>query len=147
MPLKGIPTRINPELLYVLAKLGHGDAIVISDANFPSDSIASNCIVKQPIRVSGSTAEVLHDILKLLPLDQYVEKPVKVMDRVQSDKDKGLVVPAYATLSTAAGYSSIDKLDYIERFQFYEDAKKCFAVIQTDDSSLYANTIISKGVL
>ena len=145
MPLKGIPLRINPELLYVLAKLGHGDAIVISDANFPSDSIASNCIVKQPIRVSGSTSEVLHDILLLFPLDQYLEKPVKVMDRVQSDK--GLLVPAYEALSKAAGFSSIDKLDYIERFQFYEDAKKCYAVIQTDDSSLYANTIIFKGVL
>ena len=147
MPLKGIPLRINPELLYVLAKLGHGDAIIIADSNFPSDSIASNCIVKQPIRVSGSTSEVLHDILQLFPLDQYLEKPVKVMDRVKSDKEKGLVVPAYVALSKAAGFSSVDKLDYIERFQFYEDAKKCYAVIQTDDSSLYANTIIFKGVL
>jgi L-fucose mutarotase len=147
MPLKGIPNRIHPELLYILAKLGHGDSICIADSNFPSDSIASNCVIKQPIRVSGLTSEVLKDILVLLPLDQYIEKPVKVMDRVPNDKEKGLIVPAYELLSKAAGYQSLDKLDYIERFQFYEDAKKCFAIIQTDDSSLYANTIVFKGVL
>lgn len=146
MPLKGIPSRINADLLYVLAKCGHGDSIVVADANFPSDSIASHCIVKTPIRVSGLTSEVLHDILQLMPLDQYVDKPIKVMDRVSKDKETNLHVPAYESLSQTAGLA-IDELDYIERFQFYEDAKKCFAVIQTDDKNLYANAIVYKGVI
>jgi L-fucose mutarotase len=147
MPLKGIPTRINAELLYTLARMGHGDTLCIADANFPSDSIAKNCVVNTPIRVSGLTSEVLHDILELMPLDQYIEKPLKVMDRVPADKARNLIVPAYESLSRAAGYPSIENIDYIERFQFYEDAQKCFAIIQTDDCTLYANAIIAKGVI
>jgi L-fucose mutarotase len=147
MPLKGIPNRISPELLYTLARMGHGDFIVIADANFPSDSIARSTRSNEiPIRISGSTAEVLGDILELLPLDQYMEKPLAVMDRVDSDKAKELHVPAYEKLASAAGVST-SSLDYIERFAFYELAKTAFAVIQTDDKTLYANAIIYKGVL
>ena len=146
MPLIGIPDSITPELLYAIAKMGHGDKLVIADANFPSDSVASNTILGTPIRVSGSTSKILADLLKLFPIDQYEEFPVGVMDRVPSDKEKNLVVPAYKNLSAAANLAE-DKLEYIERFEFYERAKKCFAVVQTDDRTLYANCIVSKGVI
>ena len=66
--------------------MGHGDTLVIADANFPSDSIAANCVEKKVIRVSGSTSSILRDVLTLLPLDAYAEFPLCVMDRVQSDK-------------------------------------------------------------
>jgi L-fucose mutarotase/ribose pyranase (RbsD/FucU family) len=58
-----------------------------------------------------------------MPLDQYIDKPVKVMDRVPNDKTKNLHVPAYELLSQAAGFENVDQLDYVERFQFYEEAK------------------------
>lgn len=150
MPLRGIPASIHADLLYVLAKMGHGDAIVIADANFPSDQIASNCTHKVPLRVSGSTAAILQDVLSLMPLDQYSKSKIKVMDRVPEDKKRNLDVPAYAQLLKAAGLeedSLNNDLEYTERFQFYEDAKSAFAVIQTDDRSLYANCIVVKGVL
>lgn len=73
--------------------MGHGDVIVIADANFPSDATASNAIIKTPIRVHGSTADILKDILQLMPLDTYVERPISVMDRVPSDKERDLEVP------------------------------------------------------
>ena len=146
MPLIGIPDSITPELLYAIAKMGHGDKLVIADANFPSDSVAAKTVLGSPIRVSGSTSKILADLLKLFPIDQYEEFPVGVMDRVPSDKEKGLIVPAYEALAGAAGLSP-DKLNYIERFQFYEEAKKCFVVVQTDDRTLYANCIVSKGVI
>lgn len=146
MPLKGIPTSITPELLYALARMGHGDLLVIADANFPSDSVASNTVIKTPIRIHGTTSEILHDILKLFPLDSYSPTPVCVMDRVQSDKDKNLVVPAYDMITNAAGLSAKD-LTFVERFQFYEQAKSAFVVVQSDDTALYANVIVSKGVL
>ena len=123
-----------------------GDTLVISDANFPSDSIATNCVIKTPIRVNATTSSILKDILKLLPLDQYTEKPVAVMDLVDSDKKRNLDVPAYQLIADAAQVSIVN-LDYIERFEFYEQAKKCFAVVQTDDKTLYANVIIYKGVI
>jgi L-fucose mutarotase len=144
MPLVGIPESITPEFLCTLAKMGHGDMLVIADANFPSDTIASGCVVNSPIRVHGITSDLLKDILKLFPLDQYEQFPVKVMDRVDSDKAKGLVVPAYEEISSATNGK---ELEYVERFSFYELAKKAFAVVQTNDYSLYANVIIMKGVI
>eukprot|EP01041_Mallomonas_annulata_P000988 gene988-1934_t len=143
MPLKGIPDTITPELLYAIARMGHGDSLVIADSNFPSDSIALNCTVNTPIRIHGSTSKILNDILILFPLDTYAENAVIVMDRVQSDKDKNLDVPAYSALKESAHCD----LHFMERFEFYEAAKKTFCVIQTNDSALYANVIIFKGVL
>ena len=147
--LIGIPVRINADLLFVLAKMGHGDKIVIADANFPSDSTATSCVHKEVIRVSGKTSEVLDDILKLIPLDQYVDYSVAVMDRVESDKEKDLHVPAYDAIAKSILNSHINdaKMEYVERFNFYDRARECFAVIQTDDTSLYANVIIGKGVV
>ncbi len=146
MPVKGIPESITPELLYALAKMGHGDRIVIADANFPSDSVAKETVIGVPIRVTGSTSDILRDILKVMPLDQYETFPIAVMDRVLSDKERGLEVPAYLALSSASG-KTCDELEYIERFSFYEKARGSFAVVQTTDRTLYANCIVSKGVL
>ena len=146
MPLIGVPTSVTPELLYALARCGHGDRMVIADANFPSDSVATSCVIKAPIRVSGSTSDILKDILNLLPLDQYLSHKIYVMDRVQSDKDKDLHVPAYEALRQAAAIEARE-VSYVERFDFYKMAKEGFVVIQTDDTNLYANVIISKGVL
>lgn len=149
MPLKGIPDSITPELLYALARMGHGDALVIADANFPSDSIAScTPYSNTPIRIQGkSTAELLKDILTLFPLDQYADHSISVMDRVPSDKAKGLEVPAYSSLANVAGLAAPTEMKFIERFEFYETAKRAFVVVQTDDRTLYANCIITKGVL
>ena len=127
MPLIGVPSSITPELLFALAKCGHGDTVVIADANFPSDSVALSCVVKTPIRVSGSTSDILKDILKLFPLDQYLFHKIHVMDRVQSDKDKCLNVPAYEALKQAAAIEA-DEVSYVERFDFYNMAKKSFVV-------------------
>ncbi len=126
--------------------MGHGDMLVIADSNFPSDSVAAQCVVKQPIRINGKTSEILQDILTLFPLDQYVAKPVSVMDPVPSDKAKNILVPAFDEIAHVAGIVKSD-LDYVERFAFYEKAKNSFVVVQSDDSSLYANVIIVKGVI
>ncbi len=146
MPLIGIPDSITPELLFALAKMGHGDRIVIADANFPSDSVAKTTVLGTPIRVSGTTSDLLADILKIMPLDQYEDFPISVMDRVPADKERGLDVPAYGALANVAGKTA-QELNYVERFAFYEKAKECFAVVQTTDRTLYANCIVSKGVL
>ena len=126
--------------------MGHGDRVCIADGNFPSDSVAMNCAKKEPIRVSGcTTSELLLDILKLMPLDSLPSK-VQVMDRMPQDKDRNLAVPAYDLLSAAADITA-SELEYVERFEFYQRAKDCFVVVQTDDSAIYANVIITKGVI
>lgn len=155
MPLKGIPPNICPELLYALARMGHGDTIVIADSNFPSDSTAASTQIDKPIRISGCTADILRDILTLITLDPYSSEPVCVMDRVESDKVRDLVVPAYEKLqtvidsevSTGTYGSCTFNLAYIERSEFYAKAKKAFCIVQSTDSTAYANVIVSKGVL
>lgn len=127
--------------------MGHGDRLVIADGNFPSDSVASTNVIKEPIRVNGSTSDILAAILELFPLDPYCDDRIRVMDRVQADKDRNLEVPAYAALAKAAGNTNPDHLTYTERFEFYERAKQAFAVVQSNDRALYANCIIAKGVL
>ncbi|XP_032410013.1 fucose mutarotase isoform X1 [Xiphophorus hellerii] len=129
--LKGIPSVLSPELLYALAKMGHGDELVLADANFPSSSICA-CGPKE-IRADGlGIPQLLEAILKLLPLDTYVDRPAAVMDLVKSDKQRRLAVPVWDTytqlLSQAGSQSSLEKM---ERFNFYERAKKAYAVVAT----------------
>jgi L-fucose mutarotase len=157
MPLKGIPDSISPELLYALSKMGHGDAIVIADCNFPSDSVAAQTVSGVPVRVSGSTSKILQDILTLMPLDRYSATAVCVMDRVPSDKQQGLVVSAYDSLDRIVRdeanqsneiYGATEfSLTYIERFEFYELAKRAYCIVQTTDKTPYANVLVYKGVL
>ena len=86
-----------------------------------------------------------------MPLDTYDDFPLKVMDRVQSDKERDLHVPAYRNLLDVANLFAESGKDvslaYIERMNFYCEARKCFFIIQSDDTSPYANVIVSKGVL
>ncbi|XP_027863807.1 fucose mutarotase isoform X2 [Xiphophorus couchianus] len=145
--LKGIPSVLSPELLYALAKMGHGDELVLADANFPASSICA-CGPKE-IRADGlGIPQLLEAILKLLPLDTYVDRPTAVMDLVKSDKQRRLAVPVWDTytqlLSQAGSQSSLEKM---ERFNFYERAKKAYAVVATGETALYGNLILKKGVI
>ncbi|XP_051504555.1 fucose mutarotase [Myxocyprinus asiaticus] len=144
--LKGIPSILTPQLLYVLAQMGHGDELVLADANFPTASVCKCGPVE--IRADGvSIPELLQAILKLFPLDTY-DDSAAVMDLVQSDKLKGLKVPVwdqYSDLLKQAGSDGSFKL--VERFAFYERAKNSFAVVATGETALYGNLIIKKGVI
>ena len=127
----------------VLIGTRHGDTLVIADANFSSDQIAQSATVKQVIRVSGRTIDILRNLLTLFPLDTYSETPVIMMDLVNSDKLKVSQVEAYSQAEEISGVHVFK----MERFMFYEAAKQAFCVVQTDDRSPYANVLISKGVL
>ena len=119
---------------------------VIADAYFPADSLATSTVCKTPIRVRGFTSELTIDILLLMPLDTYEPNPVRVMRRVASDEAQDLQVPAYVQLAQAAG-KQLEDLDFVDRQQFYAMAKDAFAIIQTDDTTQYANVILFKGVI
>ncbi|XP_030627813.1 fucose mutarotase isoform X1 [Chanos chanos] len=145
--LKGIPSILSPELLFALAKMGHGDEVVLADANFPASSVCK--CGPMEIRADGmQIPALLEAILKLFPLDSYVERPAAVMDLVESDKQRGLKVPVwdtYSKLLTDAG--SQGDLELVERFAFYERARRAFAVVATGETALYGNLIIKKGVI
>ncbi|XP_004395031.1 PREDICTED: fucose mutarotase isoform X2 [Odobenus rosmarus divergens] len=145
--LKGVPALLSPELLYALARMGHGDEIVFADVNFPTSSIC-RCGPEE-IRADGlGTPPLLEAVLKVLPLDTYVESPAAVMELVPSDRKTGLQTPvwrSYQSILFEAGCMST--LARIERFEFYARAKKAFAVVATGETALYGNLILTKGVL
>ncbi len=141
--LKGIPTIIPPVLLKVLCEMGHGDEIVIADGNFPSESVGKDAIV---IRMDGhGVPEVLDAVLSLVPLDQYVEKPVCLMDRVKGDNADVSIWGTYNKLLNKHESKSLDDVQMLERFEFYDRAKSAYAVIATSERSQYANVILKKG--
>lgn len=145
--LKGISPLITPELLYALASMGHGDGIVIADANFPAYRVAG---LGQPIVMSGlGTAQVLQEILKLLPLDALHEHPGYVMevapgDRARMGGDPEIWESYLAALRPLHQGSSLGS---IERQAFYQEAARCRCVVLTGELAPYANLILYKGVL
>lgn len=141
--LKGIPTIIPPVLLKVLCEMGHGDELVIADGNFPSESVGKDAIV---IRMDGhGVPEILDAVLSLVPLDQYVEKPVCLMDRVKGDNADVSIWQTYDKILKNHEDKSLNDVNMLERFEFYDRAKKAYAVIATSERSQYANVILKKG--
>lgn len=141
--LKGIPPIISPELMKVLMEMGHSDEIVIADGNFPAGSCAKNYLV----RCDGhNVPEILDAILKFFPLDTYVEAPVSLMEVVPGDDVKPVIWDEYQKIINKHENDEI-KIEYIERFAFYERAKKAYAIVTTSEAALYANIILKKGVV
>lgn len=140
--LKNIPPIISPELMKILLEMGHGDEIVLADGNFPAASVAQRLV-----RCDGhGVPELLEAVLQLLPLDIYVDRPVALMSVVPGDKTKPTIWEQYRALLKASGEQFSD-FEFVERFAFYERAKKAYAVVATSEKALYANVILKKGVL
>jgi len=143
--LKGIPSILSPELLKVLCEMGHSDTIVIADGNFPSETIGKDAIV---IRADGhGVPELLEAILKVFPLDSYVEKPVSLMQVMPGDNAKTPIWDTYKKLVSEVDDRGENAFAEVERFEFYEKAKKAYAVIATGETAIYANIMLQKGVV
>ena len=141
--LKGIPNILPPELLKILMEMGHGDAIVIGDGNFPHASIAGDSPL---VRMDGHGAcEVLDAILTLMPLDTYVDAPVSLMQVTPGDNVATPIWDEFAKI--VEKHQPGTKIGQIERFQFYDTARRCYAVVSTGETALYANVILQKGVI
>jgi L-fucose mutarotase len=140
--LKGISPLLSPDLLKTLAEMGHGDELVIGDGNFPASTMNARCI-----RCDGQMVPPLLDaILQLLPLDIYVDAPVTMMRTVPGfyAGEPPIWQEVHALVEQHAPGT---KVEHIERFAFYERAKKAFATIQTGEDALYACVILTKGVI
>lgn len=140
--LKGIPSIISPELLKILMEMGHGDEIIIADGNFPGASLANKLV-----RLDGHTGpEVLEAVLKLLPLDTYTDNFV-LMEKMECDKNMEIPVWRDYERIAAAGDKGFSKMTYIDRFEFYDRAKKAYAIIATSETAQYANILLKKGLV
>ena len=144
--LKGIPKILSPDLLKVLCEMGHSDRIVIADGNFPAESIGKNGKV---IRCDGhGVPELLDAILQFFPLDTYVETPVSLMQVVPGDlTDSPKIWDEYNRIVAKYDARGKDCIGQIERFAFYEEAKKAYAIVATGEEAIYANVMLQKGVV
>ena len=137
--LKNIDKLLTGDLLKVLCNMGHGDELVIADANFPAETCA-----KRLIRLPGiDGVQAAKAILSVFPLDTYCDDAAVVMDLTDSDKAKGMQRPVIWN-----DYQKLcGQIIKVERFAFYERAKKAYAVIQTGEERQYGNLILVKGVV
>ncbi|MCR8636927.1 MULTISPECIES: L-fucose mutarotase [Paenibacillus] len=140
--LIGIPKLISPELLKIMMEMGHGDELVLADANFPAASIAQRLV-----RCDGHPIpELLEAILQLFPLDTYVEHTAALMDKVPGDTVETPIWKRYQDILKS--HTSLEEpFEYAERFAFYERAKKAYVVVATGEGAQYANIILKKGVI
>lgn len=134
--LRGIDPLLTPELLHALAAMGHGDTLVIADANFPAASLA-----RRLIRLPGADAtRALAAVLSLLPLDNFVPNPAAVMEVVGDPAATPPPVAEMAALLPAAPLR-------LDRHAFYAAAREAFAIVATGERRFYGNIILTKGAL
>lgn len=134
--LKGISPLLSPELLKLLCAMGHGDYIVFADAHFPAYSIGPQ-VLHTDVQ---SVTEMLAAVAPLWELDPYVDAPLVMMTPVPGDH---LDVDLAHEVARIMGHET----SYMERFAFYEKAKKAFAIVQTGELRTYGNVIIQKGII
>lgn len=145
--LKSIDPLLGPDLLHALAAMGHGDEIALVDANFPAESVAQATVLGQPLRLPGIDApRAARAILSLLPLDSFVDEPVRRME----------VVGEPATVPAVQGEvrAVVDGIEgrrvavgSLDRFAFYEAARGAYCVLATGEPRFYGCFLFRKGVI
>ena len=146
--LKNIPSILSPELLKVLCEMGHSDCICIGDGNFPGASIAKaeGAVFLQAD--GHGVPELLDAILQVFPLDAYVETPAMLMQKMERDKDLQIPVwDEYKNIIAKYDARGENAVGAYELFEFYEQAKNCYCILQTGETAIYANIILQKGVV
>jgi L-fucose mutarotase len=148
--LKGIDPLLSPELLAILANMGHGDEIIVADANFTAASLANSSGVPKPVvHLPGANVEqAVRAILTLLPLDNAVEQPVAYM-HICGKPDGYLsgLQRRVTEMLAAQEHASLTQCEAVERFMFYDRARNAFAIVLTGDQQPYGNFLLKKGVL
>ena len=150
--LKGIDPILTADLLHVLRSMGHGDKLAIVDCNFPAVSTAQSTTTKKVVTLTTpSLPDVVSAVLSVLPLDYFVDKPVSYMNPSEGVEmpPEGFEARQQTTevVLDTAGINAVDRFAAVERFKFYEEAKTCFAIVQTLERRPYANIILQKGVI
>ncbi|MEX2442661.1 MAG: L-fucose mutarotase [Alkalispirochaeta sp.] len=142
--LNGISPILSPELLKIVAEMGHGDELVIGDGNFPAASMSQRLV-----RADGhGVAAILEGLLPLFPLDRFVSQPAALMQVVAGDTTKPTIWEDYRSVIQKFQPERISEgFEMVERFAFYDRTRSAYAVVATGETALYANIILKKGVV
>jgi len=146
--LLNIPKILSPELIKALCEMGHGDKLLLADANYPGKSAADRCGATY-LRADGiGVPALLEAILQLMPLDLYTDEPAMVMD--VDKRDAGMKIPIHDTYrAIVAKHDSRGEqaVAQYERYAFYDQADHSAVIVQTGEEAVYANIILQKGVI
>ena len=145
--LKGLDNRLNADVLHCLRAMGHGDTLVLSDTNFPAESVARATVTGRLLRMENLTAgQAASSILSVLPLDTFVDDFAARMEIVG---DPATIPPVQEEVQAAidAAEGRPRPMVSIERFAFYDAARRAYAVIQTGERRFYGCFIFRKGVI
>ena len=145
--LKNLDPLLTPDLLYILRAMGHGDDLVLADCNFPADSVAHHTVSQQLIRLDGvDVPRAARAILSVYPLDTFVDAPVHRMQVVgEPDTVPEVQQEVQALVDEAAGRDC--PMGSIERMEFYEHAKRAYAVVSTGERRGYGCFLLKKGII
>ena len=145
--LKSLDPLLNADVLWALRAMGHGDDIVLCDTNFPADSVARETVLGEVLRIdNASAARVARAVLSVMPLDTFVETPAERMEIVGKPNEVPPVqAEVQAEIDQAEGRAW--PMGSIERFAFYERAKRAYCVVQTGERRFYGCFVLKKGVV
>ncbi len=145
--LKNIDPLLNADILYALRSMGHGDSLVISDTNFPSDSVARETVLGEVLRMDNTdAARSVQAVLSVMPLDTFIDDAAKRMEVVGApDEITEVQQEVQSAIDAAEGQSW--PMVSVERFAFYDLAKQAYAVLQTGERRFYGCFILTKGVI
>lgn len=139
--LKGISPLISPQLLKILSEMGHGDEIVLADAHFPAMGLGPQVVRADGLSIPG----LLEAILQLIPLDQYDANHFALMEVVPGDNVVPVIWDEYKAILAKTEPDTQPTM--VERFDYYERAKKAYCIVATGETAQYANIILKKGVV
>ncbi|RWM81853.1 MAG: ribose ABC transporter [Mesorhizobium sp.] len=144
--LKGINPLLNADVLQALRAMGHGDDLIIADTNFPSDSVARQTVLGRLLRIDAPAADVVKAVLSLYPLDSFVDDAAARMEIVgKPDEIPAVQQEVQSEIDAAEGKAW--PMISVERYAFYERAKKAYCVIQTGERRFYGCFAFRKGVV
>jgi len=145
--LKNLDPLLNADVLYALRAMGHGDDLILCDTNFPADSVARQTVLGKLLRIDGvSAARATRAVLSVLPLDTFVDGAALRMEIVgQPDEVPPVQAEVQGEIDRAEGKPW--PMGSIERFAFYERAKRAYCVVATGESRFYGCFLFKKGVI
>ncbi|MEI3850892.1 MULTISPECIES: RbsD/FucU family protein [unclassified Ensifer] len=145
--LMNVDPALNADVLHALRSMGHGDRIALVDANFPADTIARNTRLGLPLHIANvSAARAARAILSVMPLDTPLQPPAaRMAPEAKAGELPDVQLEVQAEIARADG--DAPKMYAIERFAFYEEARRAYCVIVTGEARLYGCFLFTKGVV
>jgi len=141
--LRNIPPILSPKLLKIISEMGHGDTIVLADANYPAASGTNRLVRLDGVEVT----DLLDALLRFFPLDTYATNPVSLMKPEPKDPTPQIWGSFLEIIKVRDQERAFSDFELIERMDFYDYAKKAYAIVQTGTTAHYANICLKKGVL